>query len=77
MHYRVPSRLAMRRVYGFVAREVARSGQNGRVVLHADELALIGSRRVIMPALDHFARHGVLEVTRLPKNFEIRLVRKP
>ena len=59
-------RASTRRLLKYVISEIARNG-GGRVVIHNDQLEMIGSRRIYLTGLYELHTVGLLEVERFPK----------
>ncbi len=59
-------RASSRRLLLFVEGELARAG-GGSVTLYADQLAVVGSVRIVLPGLRELHALGFLEVQRHPK----------
>ena len=59
-------RASTRRLLKYVISEIARNG-GGRVVIHNDQLEMIGSRRIYLTGLYELHTVGLLDVQRFPK----------
>ena len=59
-------RASTRRLLKYVMSEIARNG-GGRVVIHNDQLEMIGSRRIYLTGLYELHTVGLLDVERFPK----------
>ena len=65
-------RASTKRLLKFVTSEIARNG-GGRVVIHNDQLEMIGSRRIYLTGLFELHTLGLLDVERYPKCHACRL----
>jgi hypothetical protein len=65
-------RASTKRLLKFVTSEIARNG-GGRVVIHNDQLEMIGSRRIYLTGLFELHTLGLLEVERYSKCHACRL----
>jgi hypothetical protein len=65
-------RASARRLLMVIETEIARQG-GGTVTFHADQLAVIGSIRVILPGLNELAGLGLIDCKGLPKRYVIGL----
>jgi hypothetical protein len=59
-------RASSRRLLRFIEYEIARSGGDS-VTLYADQLAVVGSIRVVLPGLSELSGLGLIDWQRLPK----------
>ena len=65
-------RASTKRLLGYALSEIARNGGD-RVVIHNDQLEMIGSRRIYLTGLLELHTLGLLEVERYPKCHAARL----
>lgn len=59
-------RASSRRLLLFIEGEIARQG-GGRITIYADQFAVVGSIRVVLPGLSELHALGLIDVTRFPK----------
>ena len=59
-------RASSRRLLLFIEQEIARGG-GGAVTIYADQFAVVGSIRVIVPGLAELHALGLIDVERFPK----------
>jgi hypothetical protein len=64
-------RPSSRRLLTFIEQAIERAG--GPVSLYADQLATIGSARIIRPGMSELHALGLIEAVRLTKRYECRL----
>jgi hypothetical protein len=57
----------------FIEGEIARQGGGGSTTLHADQLAVVGSVRVVLPGLSELHGLGLIDWRRYPKRHVIAL----
>lgn len=65
-------RASSRRLLLFIDGEIARSG-GGTVTLYADQFAVVGSVRVVLPGLSELRALGLIDWQRFPKRHMITL----
>jgi hypothetical protein len=65
-------RASARRLLRFVETEIARQG-GGSVTLYADQFAVVGSVRVVLPGLSELQGLGLIDCKRFPKRYAINL----
>jgi hypothetical protein len=63
---------ASRRLLMFIEQEIERSGSD-TVLLYFDQLAVVGSRRVVLPGLSELHGLGLIDWQRYPKKHRISL----